>query len=54
MNPQEYEALRGLLTQLVEIHGVKKDPEVDLLIREAVARQPDATYLLGTGPRSFR
>jgi uncharacterized protein len=46
MNPQEYEALRSLLSQLVEIHGVKKDPEADLLIREAVARQPEATYLL--------
>jgi uncharacterized protein len=46
MNPQEYEALRSLLAQLIEIHGVKKDPEADLLIREAVARQPDATYLL--------
>jgi hypothetical protein len=46
MNPQEYEDLRILLSQLVEIHGVKKDPEVDLLIREAIPRQPDATYLL--------
>ena len=46
MNPQEYEALRSLLSQLVEIHGVNKDPEADLLIREAVARQPEATYLL--------
>jgi len=46
MNPQEYEALRSLLSQLIEIHGVKKDPEADLLIREAVARQPEATYLL--------
>ena len=46
MNPQEYEALRNLLAQLVEVHGVKKDPEADLLIREATMRQPDATYLL--------
>jgi uncharacterized protein len=46
MNPQEYEALRSLLAQLVEIHSVKKDPEADLLIREAAARQPDAAYLL--------
>jgi uncharacterized protein len=46
MNPQEYEALRSLLSQLVEIHGVKKDPEADLLIREALALQPEATYLL--------
>ena len=46
VNPQEYEALRSLLSQLVEIHGVNKDPEADLLIREAVARQPEATYLL--------
>jgi hypothetical protein len=46
MNPQEYEALRSLLAQLVEIRGVNKDPEADLLIREAAVRQPDATYLL--------
>ena len=46
MNPQEYEALRSLLAQLVEIRGVEKDPEADLLIREAVVRQPDVTYLL--------
>lgn len=30
MNPQEYEALRSLLAPVVEIHGVKKDPEADL------------------------
>ena len=35
MNPQEYEALRSLLTQLVEIRGVKKDPEADLPTPEA-------------------
>jgi hypothetical protein len=46
MNPHEYEALRSLLAQLVEIRGVNKNPEAELLIREAVARQPDATYLL--------
>jgi uncharacterized protein len=46
MNPQEYEALQSLLAQLVEIHGVKKDPEADLLVREAVTRQPAVTYLL--------
>jgi hypothetical protein len=31
---------------LVQIPGVKKDPEADALIQEAVAQQPDATYLL--------
>jgi hypothetical protein len=46
MSRQEYEPLRSLLTQLVEIQGMKKDPEADLLIREAVAQQPDAAYLL--------
>jgi len=46
MNPQEYEALRALLAQLVQIRGVKKDPEADALIQLAVAQQPDATYLL--------
>jgi uncharacterized protein len=46
MNPQEYQALRSLLAQLVEIRRVTKDPEADLLIREAAVRQPDTTYLL--------
>ena len=46
MTPQDREALQGLLTQLTQIHGVNKDPEADLMIREAVARQPDANYLL--------
>jgi hypothetical protein len=46
MNPQEYGALRDILTQLMEIRGVKKDPEADALIQAAVAQQPDATYLL--------
>jgi uncharacterized protein len=46
MNPQEYEVLRRLLAQLVQIRGVTKDPEAEALIQEAVAQQPDATYLL--------
>jgi hypothetical protein len=46
MNPQESDALQSLLARLVEIHGVKKDPDADLLIREAIGRQPDATYLV--------
>jgi len=43
MNPQECGALRSLLAQ---ISGVQKDPEADALIQEALAQQPDATYLL--------
>jgi uncharacterized protein len=46
MNPQEYTALLDILAQLMEIRGVKKDPEADALIQAAVAQQPDATYLL--------
>ena len=46
MNPQENEALRSLLAQLMQIRGVKKDPEAEALIQAAVAQQPDATYLL--------
>jgi hypothetical protein len=46
MNPQECGALRSLLAQLVQIRGVQKDPEADALIQEALAQQPDATYLL--------
>jgi hypothetical protein len=46
MNSHEYEVLRRLLAQLVQIRGVKKDPEADALVQEAVAQQPDVTYLL--------
>jgi uncharacterized protein len=46
MNPQENEALRSLLAQLMQIREVKKDPEADALIKAAIAQQPDATYLL--------
>jgi hypothetical protein len=46
MNPQECGTLRRLLAQLVQIRGVPKDPEPDALIREALAQQPDARYLL--------
>jgi hypothetical protein len=46
LNSHEYEVLRRLLAQLVQIRGVKKDPEAYALIQEAVAQQPDATYLL--------
>jgi hypothetical protein len=45
MSRQEYEALQSQLAQLVEIRGVMEDPEANLLIREAVTRQPDATCL---------
>jgi hypothetical protein len=37
MNSQEYEALRSILAQLMEIRGVKKEPEADALIQAAVA-----------------
>lgn len=46
MTPQESQALQTLLSQLVEVRGIEKDPEADALIRRAVAQQPDAAYLL--------
>lgn len=46
MTPQENEKLRHFLNQLIQAQGVPKDPEADALIRSAVARQPDAAYLL--------
>jgi hypothetical protein len=46
MNPQEMQALENFLNQLVQARGVVKDPQADSLIAAAVARQPDAAYLL--------
>lgn len=46
MNTQERDQLNQLLKPMVEFKLSNKDNEADLLIREAVARQPDAAYLL--------
>ena len=46
MNTQERDLLTQLLKQLVEFKITSKDAEAESLIRDAVAHQPDATYLL--------
>jgi uncharacterized protein len=46
MNSQERDLLTQLLKQLGEVKLTAKDAEAEALIREAVARQPDAAYLL--------
>lgn len=46
MNIQEREQLTGFLGQLQAARAGQKDAEADSLIREAVARQPEAAYLL--------
>lgn len=46
MNENERTLLNNFLTRLREAQGVPKDAEADVLIREAVSRQPDAAYLL--------
>jgi hypothetical protein len=46
MNTQEIQSLENFLNQLVQARGVAKDPQADSLIAGAVARQPDAAYLL--------
>jgi uncharacterized protein len=46
MNSQERDLLTQLLKQLGEVKLTEKDTEAETLIREAVARQPDAAYLL--------
>ncbi|MBS1129139.1 MAG: conserved hypothetical transrane protein [Proteobacteria bacterium] len=46
MNTQERDQLNNFLSQLVAARAGQKDAEADGLIREAVARQPEATYLL--------
>ena len=46
MTPQEQEKLQQFLSQLNQAGGVQRDPEADAMINAAVARQPDAAYLL--------
>ncbi len=46
MNLQEHDQLNQLLKQLGEVKLSAKDAEAEILIREAAAHQPDATYLL--------
>lgn len=46
MTPQEQQKLQQFLTQLNQAQGVQRDPEADAVINAAVARQPDAAYLL--------
>lgn len=46
MTPQEREQLTQFLKQLGEARIGGRDAEADTLIREAVAKQPDAAYLL--------
>jgi uncharacterized protein len=46
MTLQEKELLERFLNQLAAARPGVKDPEAEALIRDAVARQPDAAYLL--------
>jgi hypothetical protein len=46
MTPQEREQLTQFLKQLAEARVGEKNTEADGLIREVVAKQPDAAYLL--------
>lgn len=46
MSPQDAQLLQDFLNQLVQARGVPKDPEAEAMIQQAVARQPDAAYLL--------
>lgn len=46
MSPDEFRLLTNFLNQLNQVGAVTKDPQAASLIAEAVARQPDAAYLL--------
>ncbi|MBV8158098.1 MAG: DUF2076 family protein [Dyella sp.] len=46
MTPQEQQLLEDFLQRLVNAGGVAKDPQADALIRQHLAGQPDALYLL--------
>ncbi|WP_156302813.1 DUF2076 family protein, partial [Methylogaea oryzae] len=46
MTPQEQQALEKFLGHLVQAPATAKDPQADGLIQAALAKQPDAAYLL--------
>lgn len=46
MNTQERDQLSRFLQQLAEVRLTSKDQDAEVMIAEAVARQPDAAYLL--------
>lgn len=46
MNPQEQQLLEDFLQRLASAGSVAKDPQADALIRQRLAGQPDALYLL--------
>ncbi|WP_371323619.1 DUF2076 domain-containing protein [Dechloromonas sp. ZY10] len=46
MNDLEREQLTALLNRLTQVQLMSRDAEAERLISEAVARQPDAAYLL--------
>jgi uncharacterized protein len=46
MTPQEQQLLATFLQQLAQTRADPKDPQADALIRDALSRQPDASYLL--------
>lgn len=46
MSPQEMQTLENFLNQLTQAQAGVKDPQADALIANAVAKQPDAAYLL--------
>src|SRR5690349_11795273 len=46
MNPQETQVLENFLTQLVQARVGAKDPQAEAMISAAIAKQPDAAYLL--------
>jgi uncharacterized protein len=46
MTPQEQQLLDDFLQRLAAVNGVTKDAQADALIRQQLAGQPDALYLL--------
>ncbi len=46
MSPQERELLANFLEQMNQTQAGQKDPDAEAMIRGAIARQPDAPYLL--------
>jgi hypothetical protein len=55
MNSQEHALLEGFLDKLVQVHGTRKRPQADAMIRRAVgAKIADARTGAGTVERTDR
>jgi len=46
MTPMERNMLQDFLSKLTSVRNITKDPEADMMIKQALSTQPDAGYIL--------